>query len=105
MEEEGYTFHFIEKAQKGQGICPTIPLGGIAGEDQMQGSGLQPWDLCLVAGLRMGLDTHVEAATQAGTRGGCWVCSLQPGFLELSRLVGLEIFHLTCFGLLWAWFC
>ena len=43
----------------------------------------------------MGLGTPVQAAAQAGTRGGCGVCSLPPESLELSRLVGLEIFHLT----------
>lgn len=32
------------EAQKEQGICPRLPVGGIAGEDQGQGLDLQAWD-------------------------------------------------------------
>lgn len=56
---------------------------------------LRGWNLCWVAGLRMVSGTPAEAVAQARTRGGGGVCSLPPGSLELSRLVGLEIFHLT----------
>lgn len=59
----------------------------------MQGSGLQPGGLYQVAGLRVGRGTRIEADVPAGTRDGHWICSFRPGFLELSRSVGLEIFH------------